>query len=376
MFSDRIETLRSELPLFVDIIENATAEDVRRVLSKGKIGLNDFAVLLSRTAHDHFIEELAQRAKYETKKRFGNTMKLYVPLYVSDHCTNCCSYCSFSAVNRIDRHHLKFEDAKKEIDFLAKKGFKSLLLVAGEEKKIVNISYLSDIISYAKTKFSSVSIEIAPLEEDEYRQLVNVGLDASTIFQETYNRERYMMYHRGTKRNYIKRMDYIDYMAKAGVRRIGIGALLGLSEVNEEVFFQFHHIKYILSTYWQTSVSLAFPRLRPMIGGFQPNDIVEDKRLVQIISAFRIAFNQIDLVLSTRESASFRDNMLGIGITQISAGSKTTIGGYLEEDEADFSQFEIADDRTVEEVVAELKQRGFDPVWKDWEGVMYDTIHV
>jgi len=376
MFSDQVENLREGISSFSSICSNATEADVNRVLQKENISIEDFAVLTSKIAKETSLEALAQRAKYETKKRFGNTIKLYVPLYVSDYCSNSCAYCSFAASNDIQRNHLSIEQVKKEVDKLADSGFKSLLFVAGEDKKYVTIDYLIEIITYAKTRIPSISIEIAPLEEEEYNKLVKVGLDTVTLYQETYNKENYLKYHKGTKRNYVKRIDYIDYAAKAGVRKIGLGVLLGLSDVEDEVYFLYHHIKYMLSTYWQTYISLSFPRLRPFIGGFQPNDVVDDKRLVQMICAFRIAFKEIDLVLSTRENEIFRDNMYGIGITQVSAGSKTTVGGYLDDDESDFEQFEIADNRSVKEVEKALINKGFDPIWKDWEGVMYDTIHI
>ncbi len=377
MFSQKVETLRENFGSFQTKNQNATAEQVQEVLSKETISQDDFAILTSDVAREQFLEELAQRAKYETEKRFGNTMKLYVPLYVSDYCSNSCSYCSFAASNDIERNHLSLEKVKEEVDSLHESGFKSLLIVAGEDKSYVNIEYLTEVIKYAKTKIPSVAIEIAPLEEDEYNTLVRAGLDTVTLYQETYNKENYLKYHKGSKRDYVKRIDYIDYAAKSGVRKIGLGALLGLSNIDEEGYFLFNHITYMLSKYWQTHISLSFPRLRPFIGGFQPNDIIDDKKLVQYICAFRIAFKEIDLVLSTRENEIFRDHMYGIGITQISAGSKTTVGGYVNEDgeEDAFSQFEIADDRSVHEIEKVLISKGFDPIWKDWEGVMYDTLH-
>ncbi len=381
MFVDRISSLKNQEKEFLEINKKATQKELDEVIlkieSNEKLDWRDLAVLLSEVSlKKENLGYLVQLAYNKTIERFGKVIKFYVPLYLSNYCINSCLYCSFAAVNKINRKVLTIEEAKLELEAIKKMGFKHILLVAGEDPTNINVNYLSEIISVAKNELgiASVSIEVSPFEENEYKKLVKSGLDGLTLYQETYHKDTYLEVHRGRKRNYEKRLIYPEYAAKAGIRKFNFGVLLGLYDHIIESFYLYHHVKYFEKNYWQVHLGVNFPRIRPMYGGFKPKYPVSDKELVRMIVAFRLMFEDIDLVLSTRESAEFRDFMLGIGITQISAGSKTYVGGYFKnyaKVEEDIGQFEIADTRTVKEVENAVKNKGFEVVWKDWQEVMF-----
>ncbi|MCW8334809.1 2-iminoacetate synthase ThiH [Vibrio paucivorans] len=346
-------------------IRAKTAADVERALSKPKCDLEDFKALISPAA-EPYLEQMAQRSLALTRQRFGNTMALYIPLYLSNLCANACTYCGFSMENRIKRRTLNSEEIDAEIKAIKKMKFDSVLLVTGEHETKVGMKYFRQALPQIKQEFSYLAMEVQPLDQDEYAELKTLGLDAVMVYQETYHPSTYAEHHlRGNKTNFEYRLETPDRLARAGIDKIGIGALIGLEDWRTDCFYVASHLDYLERTYWQTRYSISFPRLRPCEGGLQPKSVMSDKQLVQLICAYRLLNPEVELSLSTRESAHFRDNVLPLGITSMSAASKTQPGGYALED-VELEQFEISDERSAQSVESMIKQRGFDPVWKDW----------
>ena len=340
--------------------------DVEAALVADHLGLDDFMALLSPAA-GAYLEPLAQRAHRLTVQRFGRTILLYAPLYLSNECTNGCRYCGFNARNPVPRRTLTLAEIEAEARVLHERGFRHLLLVTGEAPQAADRDYLAAAIAHIRPLFSSMSIEVYPLDEAGYRQMIAAGVDGLTIYQETYDRTLYAEMHPfGRKRDFTYRLHAPEHAARAGMRRIGIGALLGLGEFRVEAFCTGLHAMHLARHFWRTHLTVSFPRLRPADGGFQPLHPVSDRDFVQLICALRLLLPDAGLVLSTRESAALRDHLLPLGITQMSAGSCTSPGGYAERDDSG-RQFVIDDDRTPAEVEAMLKSRGYDPVWKDWD---------
>lgn len=339
--------------------------DVLTALEKDLLTHDDFIALISPAAEKH-IEAMAVRAHQITMRRFGNTMGLYAPLYVSNECTNRCVYCGFNRDNRIKRVTLSIDDALKEADIIYDSGIRDILLVSGEAPHIVSTDYLKDLISKLAKKFSSIAVEIYPMSADGYSELVQSGCDGLTIYQETYDEALYEKLHRGgKKRDFMFRLETPDRGGSAKIRRLGIGILMGLCDWRVDGAMLGAHAEYLIKKYWTSKVSVSFPRLRPALGGFRPLYPISDKNLVQIVTAFRIFKHDIGLVISTRERPELRDNMLPLGITQMSAGSKTNPGGYsIDLDSSE--QFEVIDKRTTSEVSEMLQKAGYDPVFKDW----------
>jgi 2-iminoacetate synthase len=340
--------------------------DVKAALTKDKLTHDDLLALLSPAA-EPLIEDLARRASFITRKRFGNTMNLYAPLYLSNECTNSCTYCGFNKNNDIDRVTLSVDEALREADIIYDSKMRDILLVSGEAPKIVTMEYLKDIISHLTKNFASIAVEIYPMDEAGYRELENAGCDGLTVYQETYDEALYETLHKkGKKRNFYYRMDTPDRGGRAGMRRIGIGILMGLSDWRVDAAILAAHASYLVKKYWKSKISVSFPRLRPAEGGFTAIQSVTDLNLLQAITAFRVYLNDISIVLSTREASELRDNLIPLGITQMSAGSKTNPGGYLTN--ADSSeQFSVEDQRSPGAVSKKLSDMGYDPVFKDWE---------
>ncbi|PMK04275.1 2-iminoacetate synthase ThiH [Vibrio sp. 10N.261.55.A7] len=346
-------------------IYGKTAADVERALSKPKCDLEDFKALISPAA-EPYLEQLAQRSLALTRKRFGNTISLYIPLYLSNLCANACTYCGFSMENRIKRRTLNETEIKAEITAIKKMNFDSVLLVTGEHETKVGMKYFREALPVIKKAFNYLAMEVQPLDQEEYAELKTLGLDAVMVYQETYHPSTYAEHHlRGNKTDFEYRLETPDRLAKAGIDKIGIGALIGLEEWRTDCFYVAAHLDYLERKYWQTRYSISFPRLRPCEGGLQPKSIMSDKQLVQLICAYRLLNPEVELSLSTRESAVFRDNVLPLGITSMSAASKTQPGGYALED-VELEQFEISDERSAAEVAKMIHSKGFDPVWKDW----------
>lgn len=351
-------------------IYNKNHYDVLVALEKREaLNLDDFKALISPAAAP-FLEQMAQKSAQITRKRFGNTIQMYVPLYLSNECQNICTYCGFSFTNKIPRITLSDDQILEEATIIKKMGFDHVLLVTGEAHQTVGASYLKRAIQLLKPLFSNISIEVQPLEKSEYEDLRQAGLHAVLVYQETYNQEHYKIHHpKGKKSNFEYRLNTPDRLAAVGMHKIGLGVLIGLEDWRTDSFFTALHLSYLEKKYWKTRYSISFPRLRPFSGGLEPKVAMDDRELLQLICAYRIFNEQVELSLSTRESAIFRDNVVKLGITAMSAGSKTNPGGYANE-RKNLKQFEISDERTAHEIATIIKQSGLDPVWKDWDACM------
>jgi 2-iminoacetate synthase len=349
-------------------IYSFTALDVENVLAKDKITLTDFKVLISPAALP-FVEQMAQRSAALTKKRFGKTMQMYIPMYLSNECQNICTYCGFSLTNKIRRKTLSEKEILTEVAYIKSLGYDHILLVTGEANSTVGVSYLKNAIRLIKDHFSNISIEVQPLGQEEYEILIEEGLYAVLVYQETYHKETYKTHHpKGKKSNFDYRMDTPDRLGKAGVHKIGIGALFGLEDWRVDSFYTAMHLKYLQKTYWKTKYSISFPRLRPHEGDVQPKLEMTDADLVQLICAYRLLDEDVELSMSTRESEKFRNNIIHLGITSISAASKTNPGGYVVDPQS-LEQFEISDERSTEEIKNMIQSQGYEVVWKDWDKI-------
>ncbi|KYN87756.1 thiamine biosynthesis protein ThiH [Vibrio cidicii] len=346
-------------------IRAKTAKEVELALSKEKLDLEDFKALISPVA-ENYLEAMAQRSYALTRKRFGNTVSLYIPLYLSNLCANACTYCGFSMENRIKRRTLNQVEIAAEIAAIKRMNFDSVLLVTGEHETKVGMNYFRQVVPMIKQQFNYLAMEVQPLQQEQYEELISLGLDAVMVYQETYHPSTYAQHHlRGNKTNFEFRLETPDRLARAGIDKIGIGALIGLEDWRTDCFFTAAHLEYLERTYWQTRYSISFPRLRPCAGALPPKSEMTDKQLVQLICAYRLFNPEVELSLSTRESAFFRDNVLPLGITSMSAASKTQPGGYAMAD-VELEQFEISDERSAESVAAMIRSKGFEPVWRDW----------
>ena len=351
-----------------EYFKGVTDEMVLSSIKKEDLTPKDFMNLLSPAASRH-LEIMARRANKLTVQHFGRTISLYAPLYISNYCTNHCTYCGFSVKNKINRVQLTLEEIDTEAREMAKTGLKHILLLTGEAKGITEISYLADAIRILKKYFSSIALEVFPMDEDEYRLLKEAGADSLTIYQEVYDEEVYREVHlKGGKADYHYRLDTPERGARAGLRAVNVGTLFGLGELASEAFYSGLHAKYLMDKYLETEVSLSLPRINPAEGGFQANYNLEDRMFVQFILAYRLFLPKVGINLSTREEEEFRDNLLKLGITKFSAGSKTTVGGYNDENKST-EQFDTSDKRSVEEIVAMVRSQGYQVVYKDWEAI-------
>lgn len=344
--------------------DNLSPEEIKKSLYKEKKNEFDYLNLLSFKAQN-FLEEMAREAQKITFQYFGKTIQLYAPLYISDYCTNSCTYCGFSALNKIKRQKLTLEEIEENAKEIAKTGIKHILFLTGEAPSITPMEYLLDTVKILKKYFSSISIEIFPMDVEDYKILVEAGVDGLTIYQETYDREIYDKIHlAGKKKDYLYRLDTPERGAIAGFRRVNIGALYGLADPVKDAFFSGLHAKYLQDKYIDTEISISFPRINPAEGNFKPVFHLDDKRFVQFICALRLFLPRCGITISTRENARMRDNLIGLGITRMSAGSKTSVGGYKYENLP--NQFEISDNRSVYEIEKVILQKGYEPVFKDW----------
>ncbi len=344
--------------------EKITVEDVKKSLYKEKKNEYDYLNLLSSKAQD-LLEEMAKEAQKITFQFFGKTIQLYSPLYISDYCTNSCVYCGFSALNKIKRQKLTLEEIEENAKEIAKTGIKHIIFLTGEAPEITPMEYLLDTVKILKKYFSSISIEIFPMEIEDYKKLIDSGVDGLTIYQETYDRDIYNRIHlAGKKKDYVYRLDTPERGAIAGFRRINIGALYGLANPLKDAFFSGIHAKYLQDKYINTEISISFPRINPAEGNFKPEYHLDDKRFVQFICAFRLFLPRCGITISTRESPRMRDNIIGLGVTRLSAGSKTSVGGYKYKNLP--NQFEISDNRSVCEIEKIILQKGYEPIFKDW----------
>jgi 2-iminoacetate synthase len=349
--------------------QTATTSDVDRALDSTRRDLADFAALLSPAASPR-LEDMAQLANRLTIQRFGRTVRLYSPLYLSNECVSVCTYCGFSAENRIARRTLSVPEVEAEGAELRERGFRHVLLVSGEHARIVSKDYLVDCVSALAPIVPSISIEVQVWDTATYRRLVDAGCEGLTVFQETYHPDTYGAVHlKGKKRNFAWRLAAPDRGAEAGMRKIGIGALLGLhDDWKAEAIALAAHARALIKRWWRCEVTVALPRLRPAAGGFEPRSPLSDRDFVQLLCALRIALPDVGINLSTRESPALRDAMVRMGVTTMSAGSHTEPGGYATPSSAE-PQFSIADTRSPAEVASVLRAAGYEPVWKDWERV-------
>ncbi len=352
-------------------IESKTVSEVERALAVEKLKIEDFMALLSPAA-ENYLEPLAQRAHRLTLRRFGRTILLYAPIYLSNVCSNGCLYCGFNARNKVPRRTLTLDEIEREARILHDQGFRHILLVTGEAPDLFGNDELEAAVRRIKPLFSSVAIEVYPMETQGYSQMIEAGVDGLTIYQETYDRDLYRGLHPfGKKRDYDFRLLTPERGGAAGLRRIGIGFLQGLGRFRSEAFFTGLHALYLSKHFWRSQISISFPRMRPAEGAFQPINPVSDRQLVQLICTMRLLMPDAGLVLSTRESAELRDNLLPLGITQMSAGSCTAPGGYTGGDRST-EQFAVDDSRSAAQVCDLLREKGYDPVWKDWDRAFLD----
>ena len=350
-------------------VQAKTDAEVLRSIARAENGvteLEDFKAFVSPAAAPH-LETLARLSRERTLRRFGRTMQLFAPAYLSNECQNVCTYCGFSAGNKVARRTLNPGEILREAGALKKLGFDHLLLLTGESNK-VELPYFVAALDLLRPHFASLSMEVQPMETPEYEELRRHGLNAVLVYQETYHRETYNKHHpKGRKSDFAFRLDAPDRVGAAGVHKIGLGALFGLEDWRAECFFTALHLQWLERKHWQSRFSVSFPRIRPHEGELQPKVEMTDRNLVQAICAFRLFNGEIELTLSTRESEAFRNHACRLGITAMSAGSRTNPGGYAEGKEASLEQFAIEDDRSPAEVAAMLKVAGYETVWKDWD---------
>ena len=348
-------------------IQTKTPADVRRALGRAQTGLDldDLAALLSPAAAP-FLEEMAQLSHRLTVERFGRTMQLYAPMYLTNICANICTYCGFSAQNRIPRKALTGAEILAEASVLKQHGFNHVLLVTGESGRY-GTSYFQNALRLLRPHFSSLSLEVQPLDQADYAALTGDGLSAVLVYQETYDPAVYSQHHlKGPKADIAYRLETPDRLGRAGVKKIGLGALYGLADWRADSWFVGLHLRYLEKTYWRTRYSISFPRLRPHEGKDMAVTPFGERDLVQAACAFRLFSREVELSLSTRESATFRNHAFRLGFTSMSAGSRTNPGGYASAPDS-LEQFEIDDGRSPAEVAAFLRGQGFEPVWKDWD---------
>jgi len=347
-------------------IYSKTKYDVERALSKNKRDLEDFKALISPAA-ENYLEQMAQKSHQITQKRFGKTVQMYIPMYLSNECQNICTYCGFSFTNQIPRKTLTDTEILEEVKHIKSLGYDHILLVTGEANQKVGVNYLENAVKLVRPYFSHISIEVQPLEQDEYELLMKAGVNTVLVYQETYHKEDYKIHHpKGKKSNFNYRLETPDRLGNAGAYKIGLGALLGLEDWRTDSFFTALHLNYLERKYWQTKYSISFPRLRPNAGGLEPKVEVTDRDLVQLICAYRLMNEELELSVSTRESEIFRNNIVKLGATSFSAESKTNPGGYTV-DEQSLEQFEISDERSTANIDLMIREQGYEPVYKDWE---------
>lgn len=357
----------------VKSVMTCNSRDVRRVLDKASAGKqltpDDFMALISPAAVP-FLEEMAAMSRHFTQERFGKTISMYIPMYVSNACSNKCVYCGFNHDNPMSRTVLDMKEIEKECKAIKDLGpFENLLLVSGEFPALCDTSYFEQVLQTCRPYFHNLTIEVQPLKTEQYHSLTRAGLNGVVCFQETYNRKNYRKYHpRGLKSVFEWRLNGYDRMGQAGVHKIGMGVLIGLEDWRADVTMMARHLRYLQKKYWRTRYSVNFPRLCPSESGFQPNTVMTDKELAQLTFAFRIFDHDLDISYSTRETPLFRDNMLSLGVTSMSAGSKTDPGGYSTHVDS-LEQFEVSDNRTPQQVAAAIRSRNYDVVWKDWDSI-------
>jgi len=351
---------------FEGFFQQIREQDILRVLEANRLTPLGYLTLLSPIA-EKYLEQIAQRAQELTVRHFGRTMQLFTPMYVSDYCINHCVYCGFQEKNKLNRRRLSLAEVGLEARSIVETGLKHILLLTGEDRRQAGVTYLKECVQVLRRNFTAIGIEVYPLQQEEYVEMVEAGVDSLTMFQETYNSVLYARLHlAGPKRDYRFRLEAPERAGKAGLRGLNIGALLGLDDWRRDAFFTGLHADYLQRRFPDAEISISTPRIRPCIGdGFQPAANVIDSNLVQYITAFRLFLPRGGITLSTRETPTLRNHLLGLGVTRMSAGVSTGVGGHSRTDAP--GQFEIADNRSVGDMAAMLYQRGYQPVYKDWQ---------
>ena len=365
MFSD--ELLNYDWDETTRRIASMTAANVEAALAKDRLSVDDFMALISPAAVP-FLEQMARKSRRITRERFGKTISMYIPLYVSNACTNFCVYCGFNHNNPLQRVTLTQDQVRAECEAIRRLGpFENLLIVSGEFPALNGPDYLEEVLRTCRPYFHNLTIEVMPLKQKHYERLIQSGLNGVVCFQETYHRERYRDYHpRGMKSNFEWRVNGFDRMGAAGLHKIGMGVLIGLEDWRTDVTMMARHLLYLRKNYWRTRFSVNFPRMCPAEGGYQPKVVMTDKELAQLTFAFRLLDHDVDISYSTREKPACRANRMQLGVTSMSAGSKTEPGGYVSTPDA-LEQFTVSDERTPAQVAAEISALGYEPVWKDWD---------
>lgn len=367
MFSDELQ--KYDWDATTADIMSKTPADVDRALAKEHHTVDDFMALISPAAAPR-LEEMARLSRALTQKRFGKTISMYIPLYITNSCTNSCVYCGFNRHNKMERVILTPGQIKDECEAIRRLGpFENLLIVTGENPRLAGTDYLEEALKVCRPYFNNLTIEVMPLSAEDYSRLTHAGLNGVVCFQETYNRARYKVYHpAGMKSNFEWRLNGYDRMGSAGVHKIGMGVLIGLEDWRTDVTMMARHLLYLRRHYWRTRYSVNFPRMRPSEGHFQPNVVMSDRELAQLTFAFRIFDPDVDISFSTRESPDFRNNIATLGVTSMSAGSKTDPGGYATYPQS-LEQFAVSDERTPAQVEADIRRLGYEVVWKDWDKI-------
>lgn len=365
------DELCSAIPIPDDcekMIARASEPAVERALSQAELRSSDFAALLSPAA-SRYMERMAGRAHDKTLHNYGPNILLYAPLYLSNYCVNYCVYCGFSAAHELPRRKLDLKEVEQEAQAIAATGLEHLLILTGESKQHSPVSYISECMSVLRRHFSSVSIEVYPLTEDEYGELITSGIDGLTIYQETYDPAIYAEMHpRGPKREYRFRLEAPERAAQAGIRTVNVGPLLGLAHWQAEVYAAGLHAGYLQRKFPEVEISVSLPRMRPECGGFEPRFPVSDREMVQAMLALRMFLPRVGITVSTRESAELRDNLIRLGVTKMSAGSSTEVGGYAASGRG-VGQFEVSDHRSVSEMRQVIASKGYKAVLKDWHDI-------
>jgi thiazole biosynthesis protein thiH len=347
--------------------EDYTASDVIRAIESDRCSLEDFKALLSPAA-EPFLEQIARKARLETRKHFGNSAYFFTPIYISNYCENYCIYCGFNCHNKIKRAKLSMEEIHEEMKAIAETGLEEILILTGESRKASDVKYIGEACKIAKKYFKNIGIEVYPMNSDEYRYLRECGADYVTVFQETYNSDKYETLHlAGHKRIFPYRFNAQERALMGGMRGVAFAALLGLDDFRKDALGTGMHAYLIQRKYPWAEISISCPRLRPIINNasINPKD-VHEKQLLQIMCAYRIFLPFAGMTISTRERADFRDNVVGLAATKISAGVSTGIGSHSESEDKGDAQFEIADTRGLEEIYESLKKRGIQPVMNDY----------
>jgi len=347
-------------------IYDKTAADVERALRNTQRDLEDFKALISPAALP-YLEDMAQISQRLTLDRFGRVIQMYIPLYLSNECNNICTYCGFSYDNKVRRRTLNPMEIMQEVAVIKGMGYDHVLLVTGEANQSVHTDYFKKVLDLISPHFAHISMEVQPLDVADYETLIPHGLNTVLVYQETYHQDDYRKHHpKGKKSNFLYRLETPDRLGQAGIHKMGLGVLIGLEDWRTDSFFTALHLSYLEKQYWQSKFSISFPRLRPFSGGLEPKVVMNDKELVQLICAYRLFNSEVELSISTRETIAFRNQVIKLGITAISAGSKTNPGGYQVEPQS-LEQFEISDERSAQEIAAMIRKQGYEPIWKDWD---------